>query len=171
VLLALAVGTPAALSGCGWRPLYADLEAGPASEELRAIHVDPILERIGQRLEIALRNSLNPSGEPTPPRYRLRTVLTTYLANLGIQSQGLATLGKFDVYSTFYLNDIQSGNSLLVNYVHVTNSFDLNPNQYSTVVGEDDAVVRCVAELNQEIVTRLIVFFQRRLAEQPSKPS
>src|SRR5690242_21005659 len=62
VLLALAVGAPAALSGCGWRPLYADLEAGPASEELRAIHVDPILERIGQRLEIALRNSLNPTG-------------------------------------------------------------------------------------------------------------
>ena len=51
---------------------------------------------------------------------------------------------------------------MLANTVHVANSFDLNPNQYSTVVGEDDAAVRSVAELNQEIVTRLTLFMQRR---------
>ncbi|MGC2201802.1 MAG: hypothetical protein WA633_16920 [Stellaceae bacterium] len=167
----LAIGTAVALSGCGWTPLYADIETGPASDELRAIRVDPILERIGQRLEIALRNSLNPSGEPTPARYRLRTTLITYLANLGIQSQGLATLGKLDVYVTYFLSDIQSGNNLLANNVHVANSFDLNPNQYSTIVGEDDAVVRSVTEIDQEIVTRLTLFFQGRLIEQPPKPS
>jgi LPS-assembly lipoprotein len=163
-LLAFA-GAALALSGCGWTPLYADLEAGTASEELRAIRVDPIPERIGQRLAIALRNSLNPTGEPTPQRYRLNTTLTTYLSNLGIQSQGLATLGKLDVYATYYLVDAQSGNNLLVNTLHVANSFDLDPNQYSTIVGEDDASVRTVAELNQEIVTRLTLFMQRRLAE------
>ena len=74
-LLALAAAPPSVLCGCGWAPLYADTETGPASEELRAIKVDPIPERIGQRLEIALRNSLNPTGEPTPPRYRLGTSL------------------------------------------------------------------------------------------------
>ena len=159
------------LAGCGWAPLYADPEAGPASEELRAVEVDPILERIGQRLEISLRNSFNPTGVPTPARYRLRTTLAAYLSNLGIQSQGLATLGKFDVYATYFLIDIQSGNNLLVNTLHVTNTFDLNPNQYSTVVGADDAAVRGVAELDQEITTRLTLFFQRRLAEQKAKPS
>src|SRR5713101_1748732 len=81
LLLALAVAVPMALSSCGWIPLYAEIEAGPASEELRAIHVDPIAERIGQRLEMALRSSLNPTGEPTPERYRLRTTLITYLVN------------------------------------------------------------------------------------------
>ena len=159
------------LAGCGWAPLYADPEAGPASEELRAVEVDPILERIGQRLEISLRNSFNPTGVPTQARYRLRTTLAAYLSNLGIQSQGLATLGKFDVYATYFLIDIQSGNNLLVNTLHVTNTFDLNPNQYSTVVGADDAAVRGVAELDQEITTRLTLFFQRRLAEQKAKPS
>jgi LPS-assembly lipoprotein len=170
VLLTLAVAAPLALSGCGWAPLYADFESGPASEELRAIRVDPISERIGQRLEIALRNSLNPTGDPTPERYRLRTTVATYLSNLGIQSQGLATLGKLDVYATYYLVDAQSGNPLLSNTVHVANSFDLSPNQYSSVVGEDDAAVRSVAELNQEIVTRLTLFAQRRVADKSSKP-
>jgi LPS-assembly lipoprotein len=167
----LALGPPLALSGCGWTPLYGEPASGPASEELRAVRVEPILERIGQRLQIALRSSLNPIGEPTPERYRLRTTLVTGLSNLGIESQGLASLGKLDVYATYYLIDNKSGNTLLVNTVHVANSFNLNPNQYSTVVGEDDAAVRSVAELNQEIVTRLTLFMERRLAEHPPAPS
>lgn len=170
VLVAAALGALFALTSCGWAPLYADPQTGPASEELRAVQVDPILERIGQRLEIALRNSLNPSGEPTPARYRLRTTLSTSLSNLGIQSQGLATLGKLDIFATYFLIDMQSGNNLLVNTLHVANTFDLNPNQYSTTVGEDDTAVRSVAELDQEITTRLTLFFQRRLAEQKAKP-
>jgi LPS-assembly lipoprotein len=165
-----ALSSAAALSGCGWTPLYAEVGAGTASEELRAIRVDPIFERIGQRLQIALRSSLNPTGEPAPEHYRLKTTLATYLNNLGIQSQGLATLGQLDVYATYYLVDSRSGNNLLVNTVHVSNSFDLNPNQYSTIVGQDDAAVRCVAELNQEIVARLTLFMQRRAAEQSPKP-
>jgi LPS-assembly lipoprotein len=170
-VLGFALGTPLVVSGCGWTPLYAEPASGPATEELRAIRVEPILERIGQRLQIALRNSLNPSGEPAPERYRLQTTLSVSLSNLGIESQGLASLGKLDVYATYYLIDSKSGQTLLVNTVHVANSFNLNPNQYSTVVGEDDAAVRSVAELNQEIVTRLALFMERRLAEQPPAPS
>jgi len=171
VFAALALGLPLALPGCGWAPLYGEAASGPASEELRAIHVDPIPERIGQRLEIALRNSLNPTGELTPERYRLRTTLSTVLVNLGIESQGLASLGKLDVYATYTLIDSKSQKALVTNSVHVANSFDLNPNQYSTVVGEDDTAVRCAAELDQEIVTRIALFMERRLAEQPPAPS
>ena len=46
MLITLALGAPLALSGCGWAPLYAEPASGPASEELRAIYVEPILERI-----------------------------------------------------------------------------------------------------------------------------
>ena len=171
MLIALAAGAAQLLSGCGWTPLYADVDTEAASEELRAIKVDPIAERIGQRLEIALRNSLNSTGESTPTRYRLSTTIAIWLGNLGIQSQGLATLGQIDAYATFRLIDLQTGNVLLTNSIHVANSFDLSPNQYSTIVGEDDAGVRSVAELDQEIVTRLTLFMQRRMAEKSAKPA
>jgi LPS-assembly lipoprotein len=167
VLVALAFG----LWGCGWAPLYGEAAGGPASEELRAIYVEPILERIGQQLRMALRSSLNPTGEPTPERYRLRVTLGTGLVNLGIESQGLASLGQLHVYATYTLIDSKNQKVLLVNTIHVANSFDLNPNQYSTVVASDDASVRSAAELNQEIVTRLALFMERRLAEQPPAPS
>src|SRR5271170_7067292 len=86
----------AVLGGCGWGPLYADLEAGPASEELRAIKVGPISERICQRLALALRQSLNPTGDPTPQRYLLRTILSTSRQDIGVQTQGLGTRAKLD---------------------------------------------------------------------------
>jgi LPS-assembly lipoprotein len=160
-----------ALSGCGWAPLYANSETGPAAAELRAIRVEPIPERIGQRLEMSLRNAFNPTGEPTNERYRLKTILTVSLSDLGLQSQGTAVLGRLDVFATYYLIDLKSGNNLLVNTVHSQNSFPLNPNQYSTVVGEDDVGVRSVVELSREITARLTLFMMHRLAEQATKPS
>ena len=42
MLVALALGPPLALSGCGWAPLYGEAVSGPASEELRAIYVAPM---------------------------------------------------------------------------------------------------------------------------------
>src|SRR5438874_12083109 len=82
------------LGGCGWAPLYADRETGPADEEVRAIRVAPISERIGQKLALALRESLNPAGEPPPQRYLLRTTLSTSRQDLGVQTQCLCTRGS-----------------------------------------------------------------------------
>src|SRR5947207_15789083 len=89
------------LGGCGWAPLYADLETGPADEEIRAIRVAPISERIGQKLALALRQSLNPTGELAPQRYLLRTTLSTSRQDIGIQTQGLGTRGKLDTFANF----------------------------------------------------------------------
>lgn len=170
-LFALAVTLGMPLAGCGWEPLYADPQSGPVSAELRAIKVSPISERIGQRLETALRNSLNPTGEPTKYLYTLNTTLIVALSDLGIQSQGTGTLGRVDIYANSVLTDNRNGSILLTNTLHVQNSFALNPNQYSTVVGEDDAQIRSVAELSQEIVTRLNLFLEYRAAQSARKTS
>ena len=77
------------LAGCGWVPLYADRAAGPADTELAAIKVAPIPERIGQSLALGLRQWLNPTGEPVPSRYLLRTLLQTSQLDLGISSSAL----------------------------------------------------------------------------------
>jgi LPS-assembly lipoprotein len=162
--LALSAAFALPLYGCGWERLYADPQSGPASADLRAIKVDPIPERIGQRLEMALREALNPTGDPAPYRYTLRTMLYVSLSSLGIQSQGTGTLGQTDVRSTSSLVENSTGRTLLTISLHEQNSFELNPNQYSTVVGEDDARVRTVAELSQEIVRRLTLFMDQRAA-------
>jgi len=155
---------PLALLGCGWTPLYGDSQTGPASDELRAIKVEPISDRIGQRLELALRDALNPSGEKTPTRYDLRTTLSVGRADLGVQSQGLATRGKLEVYASFTLVDLKNGQILLNSTVHSANAFDIVPNEYASVVAEDDARTRNVAEIKDEMLARLTLFMQRRAA-------
>lgn len=160
----------AVLGGCGWAPLYADLETGPASEELRAVKVAPISERIGQKLALALRQSLNPTGEPTPQRYLLRTTLSTSRQDLGVQTQGLGTRAKLDAFANFSLNDGTTGAQLFAATSHVAESFDIEANQYSNVVAEDDARTRAIEGLRRDMVTRLTLFLQRRAAERAAKP-
>src|SRR5690348_12406419 len=100
----------APLAGCGgWVPLYADPVTAPSDESLRAIAVAPISERIGQKLAWALRESLDPGGIPTPPRFTLRTTLRTVRSDLGVQSFGLGTRGKLDVYADYRLADNKTG--------------------------------------------------------------
>lgn len=150
-----------ALSGCGWTPLYADSETGPASAALRSIHVEPIAQRIGQHLEWALRTGLNPTGIATPERYDLRTTLAVSRASLGIQLQGLATRDRVDAVATITLVNLKTGATLLSDSIHSESDFDILPNGYATKVAEDDADRRTVRELSQAILLRLTLFLQR----------
>jgi LPS-assembly lipoprotein len=164
-LLALAIALPALLSGCGWRPLYADAQTGVADAELRAIRVDPIAERTGQELELALRNLFNPNGIDTPQRYELKTTLAVARSELGIQSQGLATRSKIDGYATFVLSELKTGKQLFKDSTHSFDTFDVEPSGYATVVNDNDARERVAEELSREIAIRLTLFLQRRAAE------
>jgi LPS-assembly lipoprotein len=164
LVLGLSVGL-SVLGGCGWTPLYADPTTGPGDAELRAIGVAPIPERIGQRLALALRESLNPSGEPTRQRYLLRTTMQVARLDLGIQTQGLGTRGRLEMHANFTLSDSKSGTALLSGTSHVAESFDILANQYTNTVAEDDARTRAVEEMRRDIVSRLTLFLQRRAAE------
>src|SRR5579862_2744664 len=123
-LLGLLLASPAALGGCGWEPLYADRQTGAADEDLRAIKVNPIAERVGQRLEMALRKSFNPTGEPTKQRYVLIVILSTSLASLGVQSQGLGTRGIVQVTGSYRLMDLNTNGQLTSGTVRTTDAFD-----------------------------------------------
>jgi hypothetical protein len=157
---------PLAAAGCGWTPLYADVETGPADAELRAIRVDPIPERVGQRLALALRRSLNPTGIPTPMRYVLHTTLAVARSDLGIQSQGLGTRGRVDLSATVILADAKAGAPILTASIHTADSFDIVANEYASIVAEEDARNRAADELRRDIVDRLTLFMQRRIAAQ-----
>ncbi len=168
-LLAIALLAPVTIGGCGWEPLYADRQTGPADAGLRAIRVQPIAERIGQKLQWALRSSLNPGGEAAPQRYTLITTLSTARSDLGVLTQGIGTRGRLDVVASYELRDIRTNELLLQGRSHDAQSFDILGNEYSNIVAEEDARDRAVEELRRDIVTRLALYMQRRTAENPAK--
>jgi LPS-assembly lipoprotein len=160
-LLPLSLALPA-LAGCGWEPLYADPQTGEASADLRAIKVLPIPERTGQMLEDGLRQSFNPDGRSTAPRYNLNVTLSTALQDMGIQSQGLGTRGEVQGYATYRLSEADTNKVLQTGAIHASDSFDIEANGYSTVVAQNDAKVRVVEEIRREMVARLTMFMQNK---------
>ena len=158
----LPLALPPLLAGCGWEPLYADPKTEQGSADLRAITVSPIPERIGQRLEMGLRNSFNPDNQPTKPLYKLAVTPTISLQSLGIQSQGLGTRGEVQLSASYVLSDLASGRVLQTGGVHAADSFDIQANGYSTVVAQEDARVRVVEEVRREIVNRLTIYMQNK---------
>jgi LPS-assembly lipoprotein len=154
----------ALLAGCGWEPLYANRDTEAADADLRAIRVNPIPDRVGQRLEYALRDSLNPDHVPAKQIYALQVTLSTALADTGVQSQGLGTRGDLHLYATYKLTEIASNKVLQTASIHTVESFDIQANGYSTVVAQDDAYTRDVELARREIVDRLTFFLQNHKA-------
>jgi LPS-assembly lipoprotein len=144
--------------------------AGPADAALRGVRVAPIAQRIGQKLELGLRESLNAGGEPARQRYLLRTTLIVQRNDLGVLTSGAGTRGRLDVFADYSLSDIASGAQLTAGRSHVAESFDILANGYANVVAEDDARTRAVEELRRDLLERLTLFFQRRAAVGTGKP-
>ena len=161
-LLATSLALPTLLAACGWEPLYSNAQTDTGSADLRAIDVGRIPERVGQQLEIALRNSFNPSGVETKHAYRLVVTLTRVLQDLGIQSQGLGTRGEVQLVAWYQLTELATGKILQTGTIHASDSFDIQANGYSTVVAQNDASVRDVEEIRREIVARMNMFMQSK---------
>jgi LPS-assembly lipoprotein len=160
-ILILTAALPAILAGCGWEPLYADRETTPAAADLRAIKVLPISDRVGEQLEMGLRSSFNPNGDPpTKQLYLLSVTIQKTLLDSGIQSQGLGTRGEVHLYAKYQLTDMATNKVLQNGFVHTNDSFDIQANGYSTVVAQNDAATRDVEDLRREIVARLTLFMQ-----------
>ena len=155
-----ALAAPVILGGCGWEPLYAGGGTQLAVAGLRAIKVNPIPERPGQQLEMALRTAFNPGGESVKQRYVLNVTLEKSLYSTGIQSQGLGTRGEVHMTARYQLIDIDTKKVVQTGFVHSTDAFDIQANGYATVVAQDDATVRDIEEIRREIITRMTLYMQ-----------
>jgi len=149
------------LAACGFSPLYAEREE---TEEpgLAAIKILPIKDRIGQMLEMALRQSFNPSDRAVETQYTLAVSLSVTRYDLGIQRDATATRGRVDVYATIQLKEGKSDKFIYSSRAQSTSSFNILDDAYSAQVAEDDARVRCVRDLTDEIRARMALFLRSR---------
>jgi LPS-assembly lipoprotein len=152
------------LAACGFRPLYAEREETSNEPALASIKVLPIKDRIGQMLEMSLRESFNPRGLPVDQRYTLSVTLAVSRFDLGIQRDASATRGRVDVYANLELRDSQSGKAIYNSRAQSTSSFNILDDAYAAQVAEDDARARTVRDLSDEIRARMALFLRSRRA-------
>ncbi len=91
--LRFALGRPAALSGCGFQPVYmptASGKAGVAQRELASVYVGIIPERPGQMLRQALQERFG-DDSGTPAAYDLSVTFGISGEGIAIESNNIAT--------------------------------------------------------------------------------
>ncbi len=165
----LALGSTAALAGCGFQPVYmptATGQPGPAQRELAAINVNLIPDRPGQLLRQALQERFEGAGDATARRYDLAVSFWITGRALGMQSDATITRVRLTGHATWTLHaqdlahtSITTGAALAAD---AENVFDA---QYFAADLENEAVQKQLAtEIADQITLQLAAYFRKRAA-------
>lgn len=151
-----------ALTGCGFRPVYAPAETGDAvaAEQLSAVRIEPLRDRAGQQLHNFLRDELNPKGQPVEPDYKLEVKLSQRTEKLAFRQDETATRANIIIKTAFVLRAAEDNRVLYAGRASSINSYNILDDQYPTNVSAADALRRGLREISQDIKLRLAVYFQ-----------
>lgn len=151
-----------AVSACGFQPLYGQTQSGQRTHDLLAqVKIQPLPDRVGQKLHNLLRDRLNPRGQPRKPAYILSIRISETLENLGIRKDETATRSNLTVFADFTLLETGTGRELFKGRSRSINSYNILDNQFATLFSESDARNRALREISDEISNRLAVYFAR----------
>lgn len=158
-----------ALAGCGFTPLYGQ-KGGPEDrvlkEEMAAIRVLPIPDRMGQQLRNALVERLTPTGEPARARYKLEVIANESVGGTGQRKDAKATMGQLTLSASFRLS---VGEQIYSGSARSMVSFNFVGPRYGSVAGERDAEERAIGEIAEEIRNQVAMILAGHRAK-PQSP-
>lgn len=161
----------AAASGCGFRPLYGNRTPTGAptgsvsvNQQLAGIRVDPIADRVGQQLHNALRDGLNPLGQPAAATHHLSVKLVVRNYGALAQSDLSATRRNVEITAFYKLSD-GAGNVVLSDSSQITSGYDEFDDPLNDISANQHAQERDVLQLAELIKTRLAAFFTQNAAQ------
>lgn len=150
------------LAGC-LSPMYGGVAGNQLAEELRAIKVEPIPERIGHYLGNELIFLLNGTGSQPAPKYKLNITLTQRIQSPLIDSvSGRATSGTVIVDADYSLTPISGGASIAGGVAFAAASYDRSSQRYANLRAARDGEIRDAKALAEQIKTRLAIDLARR---------
>jgi LPS-assembly lipoprotein len=145
------------LTACGFQPLY---ETGGSSavmqEQLAAVQVGPIADRLGQVMRNQLISRMNAAGNPD---YTLDVSLAQSSETFGIRPDTAATQEQLTLIATMRLISLETGEPVLQDSLRARTSFDVVLSDYATVTQREDAANRLALELAERIHRRLALHF------------
>ena len=154
---ALLAGLGAALGGCGFRPLLREVGGVEIEQQLAAVRIVGLSGRLGQILQNALIEELNPQGLAVPPRYRLAVRLQRSANALGIQLDNTITRYNLTLTARYQLFEVGEPDLLYSGMTRRVASYNVRRAPYATLVAELDADRRAAQEVAREIRTVLAV--------------
>ena len=142
--LALALG----LAGC-FQPLYSESAHPGLVEDVRAIEVVPIKDRLGHYLADNLTSAFNGTGETPPPKYRLTVKVSTGTSTPTVNSLiNVATSATVKAEAEFKLIKIDGGDEVLTGKAVAAAAYDRSQQRYNDLRAERDAEIRLARALS-----------------------
>jgi LPS-assembly lipoprotein len=152
-LIALALA--GALAGC-FQPMYGEASHPGLAEDLRAIEVAPIKDRIGHYLADNLTTDLNGTGQTPTPKYRLTVTVSTGTSTPTVSSlTNVATSATVSGDATYTLNRIDGGTLVISGTASAFAAYDRSQQRYNDLRAQRDAEIRLARSLSSEISLRL----------------
>ncbi len=143
------------LAGC-FQPLYSESAHPGLVEDLRAIEVAPIKDRLGHYLADNLTTDLNGTGQTPPPKYRLTVTVTTASSTPTVSSlTNVATSATMSAQARFTLTKVDGGAQVLTGVADANASYDRSQQRYNDLRAARDAEIRLARSLSQDISLRL----------------
>ncbi len=139
------VGVTLSLSACEIRPLYGPTTMGvPLADELKAIEIPPIPDRIGHYVRNELIFAFNGTGsETTPARYRLDVKLKERVQSPIIDTvTGRATSATVFMDAEYKLTALATNKEVTAGTLMQIASYDRFSNRLSNVRAALDAEIR-----------------------------
>ena len=157
----MAAALPLLAAGCTFRPLYrpGGNPAAAPEQQLSAIRIVPLTDRLGQLMHNALRNELNPGGQPSNPSYRLVLSLNETIDEIAIRRDETASRSDIILVADFRLLREESDEQLLRASSRVTDSFDDLASAFATEAAQDAARERNVRRLAKQVRLQLASYF------------
>ena len=154
------------LSACGFEPLYGrhGTDAPTVQGELETVQIQPIAERIGQRLYNHLRDRLNPRGTPGEPRYTLHVTLEETSDKLAVNIDKTAARANLTVIASYELKSVTREEIVYRGHSRTVGSYNIVSNLFSTYSAEEDTRVRAAEVLADDIRVKLALYFSRAAA-------
>jgi LPS-assembly lipoprotein len=159
------------LAACGFQPVYGGGRGGTELAELQQVRIAPIGQRRGQQLHNALRDRINPQGQPGDPAYRLVVALEEGERRSNVRPDATATRITQRLTAYWELRRIAPAGGaeadpagervLLEGRSRSFNSYDVLDQPYATTVAERDATERGVRSLANDIHTRVAAYLAR----------
>jgi LPS-assembly lipoprotein len=154
-----------ASSGCGFRPLYGSRSLGGAQtgspsidQQLAAIRIDPIADRRGQQLHNALRDGLNPLGQPITSTHHLTVQLAVRTYGALTRSDLSATRRNVEMTAFYKLTDT-ADKVALQGSSQITTGYDEFDDPLNDITANESAQERSTIQLAELIKTRLAAYF------------
>ena len=152
---ATALALAAGLAGC-FQPLYSEAAHPGLVEEVRAIEVAPIKDRIGHYLANDLTSDLNGTGQTPPPKYRLTVTISTGTQTPTVNSEiNVATSATVTGEAKYTLNKVDGGAEVLEGKAVAAAAYDRSQQRYNDLRAARDAEIRLARALSDEISIRV----------------